>query len=229
VCALRVLSVGTPRRTEVVITGGWCITCHGSTAHLQSARTCPSAASVYTAVYMRRYFFFFLWLECWPLLYVRTWYESHTKMKTWIFKLNWDVALYCTCVPRTYNWDVALYCTCVPRTYRTQKCCSILLVRTWHHTVFSCHKNSVFTNLHSKKHQFFWWDVSKKATSPAIVYTAVYMCHVFFLGGGWDLPTLKQTSVLLGCIKNSTISSKRWHRSNKQAYQQGALPPWACS
>ena len=84
-----------------------------------------------------------------------------------------------------------------------------LVVRTWHHTVFSCHKNSVFTNLHSKKHQFFWWDVSK--TSPAIVYTAVYMCHVFFLGGGWDLPTLKQTSVLLGCIKNSTISSKRVH------------------
>ena len=36
-CALRVLSVGTPRRTEVVITGGWCITCHGSTAQLQSA------------------------------------------------------------------------------------------------------------------------------------------------------------------------------------------------
>ena len=85
-----------------------------------------------------------------------------------------------------------------------------LVVRTWHHTVFSCHKNSVFTNLHSKKHQFFWWDVSK--TSPAIVYTAVYMCHVVFFWGG------------LGSSYIKTSISSSWVYQ-KQHHQQQALTP----
>ena len=195
----------------MVITGGWCITCHGSTAHLQSARTCPSAASVYTAVYMRRYFISFVIGML--LFIVRAYLVRIIGMLLFIVRAY---------LVRIAHKNIVLY----------QGNC-YLVVRTWHHTVFSCHKNSVFTNLHSKKHRFFWWDVSKKATSPAIVYTAVYMCHVFFGGelgssyiktnisSSWVYqkqhhqqqaltpPTLKQTSVLLGCIKNSTISSKR--------------------
>ena len=92
--------------------------------------TCPSAASVYTAVYMCRVLF---------------------------LGRGWDLALYCTFVPRV--------CRVIP--------CPILLVRTWYRTVFSCDNNSVFNTLHSKQHRFFWWDVSKKAISPASVYTAV--------------------------------------------------------
>ena len=43
-----------------------------------------------------------------------------------------------------------------------------------------------------------------------LLYTCVACFFKFFFG--WDValyPTLKQTSVLLECIKNSTISSKR--------------------
>ena len=83
---------------------------------LKPTSTCPSAASVYTAVYMCRVSFFFF---------------------------DWDVALYCTYVPRV--------CRVIP--------CALLLVRTWYRTVFSCDNNSVFTTLHSKQHRFFWWDV----------------------------------------------------------------------
>ena len=82
----------------------------------------PSAASMYTAVYsyMCRAFFSFFW--------------------------GWDLALYCTYVPRV--------CCVIP--------CPILLVRTSYHTVFSCDNNSVFITLHSEQHQLLWWDVSKK-------------------------------------------------------------------
>jgi len=44
--------------------------------------------------------FFSLWLGFCPSLYVRTWYVSLEYMKTWIFELISDVALYCTCVSR---------------------------------------------------------------------------------------------------------------------------------
>ena len=44
--------------------------------------------------------FFSLWLGFCPSLYVRTWHVSLEYMKTWIFELISDVALYCTCVSR---------------------------------------------------------------------------------------------------------------------------------
>ena len=86
------------------------------------------------------------------------------------------------------GWDLALYCTYVPRVCRVIPC-PILLVRTSYHTVFSCDNNSVFITLHSKQHRFFWWDVSIKATSSASAYTAVYICRVFFFFG-WDVVAL---------------------------------------
>ena len=46
-----------------------------------------------------------------------------------------------------FGWDVALYCTYVPRMCRVILC-PILLVRNWYHTVFSCDNNSVFATLH---------------------------------------------------------------------------------
>ena len=62
------------------------------------------------------------------------------------------------------GWDLALYCTYVPRVCRIVPC-PILLVRTSYHTVFSCFScdnNSVFITLHSEQHELLWWDVSKK-------------------------------------------------------------------
>ena len=84
-----------------------------------------------------------------------------------------------------------LCCTYVPRVCRVIPC-PILLVRDSYHTVFSCDNNSVFITLDSEQKQLFRWDVSKTATSPASMITAVYsyMCRVF-LGGGWDLALYK--------------------------------------
>ena len=95
-----------------------------------------------------------------------------------------------------------LYCTYVPRVCRVIPC-PILLVRASYHTVFSCDNNSVFITPHSE-HQLFWWDVSKKATSPASMITAVYsyMWRVFFFWVGM------RVVLFWVCIKNSTISSK---------------------
>ena len=124
-CALRVLSVGTPRRTEVVITGGWCITCHGSTAQQQSAFTleylvpyCRSVRHVPT-LKMR----VVLFLVC---IKNSTISSKHVHCCILVhvscfFVLGWDLALYCTYVPRV--------CRVIP--------CPILLVRTSYHTVFS--------------------------------------------------------------------------------------------
>ena len=120
-----------------------------------------------------------------------------------------------------------LYCTYVPRVCRVIPC-PILLVHASYHTVFLCDNNSVFITPHSE-HQLFWWDVLKKA-SPASIITAVYSymleknpilyqvsaylvlyCLLLRQQQRFEHPTstLKQTSVLLGCIQNGTISSKR--------------------
>ena len=72
--------------------------------------------------------------QAWSLLYTRTCVV--------FFFLGWDLALYCTYVPRV--------CRVIP--------CPILLVRASYHTVFSCDNNSVFITPHSE-HQLFWWDV----------------------------------------------------------------------
>ena len=55
------------------------------------------------------------------------------------------------------GWDLALYCTYVPRVCRVIPC-PILLVRASYHPVFSCDNNSVFITPHSE-HQLLWWDV----------------------------------------------------------------------
>ena len=73
----------------------------------------------------------------------------YTRTCVVIFLGGWDVALYCTYLPRV--------CCVIP--------CPILLVRTSYHTVFSCFScdnNSVFITLHSEQHELLWWDVSKK-------------------------------------------------------------------
>ena len=81
------------------------------------------------------------------------------------------------------------YCTYVPRVCRVIPF-PILLVRVSYHTVFSCDNNSVFITLDSEQQQLFRWDVSKTATSPASMITAVYSYkwRVFFGGGVLILP-----------------------------------------
>ena len=70
-----------------------------------------------------------------------------------------------------------------------------------------------FTTLHSKQHRFFWWDVSKKATSPASVYTALYICRVFLFFFGCDV-ALCRTHVPRVCrvIPCTILLVRTWYQ-----------------
>ena len=108
----------------MVITGGWCHTCHGSTAQQQSAFTleyfvpyCRSVRHVPT-LKMR----VVLFLVSKKALSAASMYTAvYSYMCRVFFLLGWDLALYCTYVPRV--------CRVIP--------CPMLLVRTSYHTVFS--------------------------------------------------------------------------------------------
>ena len=76
------------------------------------------------------------------------------------------------------GWDLAFYCTCVPRVCRMIPC-PIQLVRTWYRTVSSGDNNFVLTNLRSNQHRFFWWDVYKKMQHHQQACTLLYACLLY--------------------------------------------------
>ena len=112
------------------------------------------------------------------------------------------------------GWDLALYCTYVPRV-----CCVIpcpMLVRTSFHTVFSWDNNSVFITLHSEHQQFYWWDVSNSVFRHPVAYIVsaylVSYCLLVRTQQRFHHPTLRTSTVILvGCIEQSTISGKHVH------------------
>ena len=126
--------------------------------------------------------------------------------------------LLCT---RTYvvflflGWDLAIYCTYVPRVCCVIPC-PILLVRTSFHTVFSCDNNSVFITLHSEHQQIFWSDVSNSVLRHPVSYIVsaylVSYCLLVRPQQRFHHPTLRTSTVILvGCIEQSTISGKHVH------------------
>ena len=152
-CALCVLSVGTPRRTEVVIAGGWCVACHGSTAQQQqSAFTleyiipCCRCVRDVPTLKMR----VVLFLVCIKNSTIRSKNDNCCRL----YSYKWRVFFFWVGILPFFF----LCCTYVPRVCRVIPC-PILLVRASCHTVFSCDNNSVFITPHSEQHQLFWWDV----------------------------------------------------------------------
>ena len=127
-----------------------CIACHGSTAQQQSAFTLE-----YIVPYCRC-------VRDVPTLKMRVvliWYVSKTapsaaSMYTAVYSYMCRVFLF-------WGWDLALYCTYVPRVCRVIPC-PILLVRASYHTVFSCDNNSVFITPHSDNISCFGGMYKKK-------------------------------------------------------------------
>ena len=105
------------------------------------------------------------------LLYVRTWYESHTKMKTWIFKLNWDVALYCTYVRTSYVSHTKMLFYIVSAYQVPGIILSSRAIKTAFSPTYTQKNISSFGGMYQKK------QLHQQSC------TLLYMCHVFFLGG----------------------------------------------
>ena len=161
----------------MVITGGWCITCHGSTAQQQSAFTLEYLVSYCRSVRhdptlkMRVVLFlgciknstisskhvhccihvsrFVLFLlRCCPILY---------QVRTYLVPGMCRVILCPILYVRTWYHTAVLRCCPIlyqVRTYLVPGMCRVILcpilyVRTWYHTaVFACDNNSVLTTLH---------------------------------------------------------------------------------
>ena len=115
----------------------------------------------------------------------------------------------------------------------------ILQQQRFHHptlrtsvVLVGCIKKSNITSKHD--HCCILVHVRKKSYLPGILYQVsaylVSYCLLLRQQQRFEHPTLKQTSVLLGWVY-----SKQHHHQQactllyKQAYQQGAQPPWACS